>query len=64
MPDAAASSQVIVDLKKNLPGRGAWLHRSAECLDKAKRRHAISRALRGNAGTNEIEKYLNPESGY
>ena len=62
-PDGLASGMVIVDERKNLPGRGAWLHRSLECLRKAERRQAISRALRGSADTNVIEEYLTQEAG-
>ena len=31
---------------RRLPGRGAWLHPAAECLDRAERRSAFPRALR------------------
>ena len=32
---------------RSLPGRGAWLHPDAACLDAAVKRHAFARALRG-----------------
>ena len=35
---------------RTLPGRGAWLHRSEECIDEAVRRGAFSRALRASVG--------------
>ncbi|WP_255622698.1 YlxR family protein [Pseudonocardia sp. DSM 110487] len=34
------------DLRRRLPGRGAWLHLAPECLDRAERRSAFPRALR------------------
>src|SRR4051812_26252913 len=37
---------VLPDLRRRLPGRGAWLHSSTECLDAAERRRAFGRALR------------------
>ncbi|MDR1264528.1 MAG: YlxR family protein [Propionibacteriaceae bacterium] len=46
-------SQVVVDQRRRLPGRGAWLHPNPDCLERARRRQALSRALRltpGEAG--------------
>lgn len=37
---------VTVDAAGNLPGRGAWLHPDAQCLQQAIRRRAFARALR------------------
>lgn len=37
---------VTVDTAGNLPGRGAWLHPSPQCLRAAIRRRAFGRALR------------------
>lgn len=34
------------DPGRRLPGRGAWLHDRAECLELAERRRALPRALR------------------
>ena len=34
------------DPRRRLPGRGAWLHLTSECLDRAERRSAFPRALR------------------
>ncbi|MHC8496634.1 MAG: YlxR family protein [Actinomycetes bacterium] len=36
--------RVVADENARLPGRGAWVHE--QCLDGAKRRRAIGRALR------------------
>ncbi|MCL1870712.1 MAG: YlxR family protein [Promicromonosporaceae bacterium] len=48
VPDATAgaSPRVVVDVRKALPGRGAWVHPSTACLDLAARRRAVPRALR------------------
>jgi predicted RNA-binding protein YlxR (DUF448 family) len=40
------SAVLIFDHKKSLPGRGAWLHNSQECLDLAISRKALNRALK------------------
>src|SRR5450631_4011390 len=40
---------VVVDPQLRLPGRGAWLHPTPECLDLAVRRKAFGRALRVRA---------------
>jgi uncharacterized protein len=37
---------LIPDVRRRLPGRGAWLHHARECLDRAERRSAFPRALR------------------
>jgi predicted RNA-binding protein YlxR (DUF448 family) len=41
-----AVQAVVVDQRRRLPGRGAWLHPDQACLDQAVRRKAIGRALR------------------
>jgi uncharacterized protein len=38
------------------PGRGAYVHRSADCLEMALRRRAIDRALRTSVGSEEARK--------
>ena len=35
-----------VDHRRNLPGRGAWFHPEARCLDLARRKRALGRSLR------------------
>jgi predicted RNA-binding protein YlxR (DUF448 family) len=39
---------LIIDEKAVLPGRGAWVHPTRECLDAALRRRAFGRALRAS----------------
>lgn len=42
----AKNNRVVVDEQGREPGRGAWVHRRAKCLDQALSRRAWSRALR------------------
>ncbi len=37
---------VVVDARRRLPGRGAWLHDDPACRDHARKRNAFRRALR------------------
>ncbi|MFJ2542059.1 YlxR family protein [Microbacterium sp. NPDC087589] len=50
---------LIIDERSVLPGRGAWVHPTPECMDAALRRRAFGRALRasGNLDTRIIEQY-------
>ncbi|HEX4833121.1 MAG TPA: YlxR family protein [Trebonia sp.] len=41
-----SGDDVVPDRQARLPGRGAYLHPSLECLEKAQRRRALPRALR------------------
>jgi uncharacterized protein len=42
----ARDGRLVVDERRRLPGRGAWVHPEPGCLTKAERRRAFSRALR------------------
>ena len=42
----AVDSSLVIDERKAMPGRGAWVHPSDECVDAAIRRRAFVRALR------------------
>ena len=44
------SGEVVVDECGRMPGRGAYICRSAECLVKAAKRKAFARALRVDEG--------------
>ncbi|WP_432544906.1 YlxR family protein [Kineococcus sp. SYSU DK002] len=46
-PDEAGA--LLVDVRRSLPGRGAWLHHSTACLELADKRRAWPRALRRTA---------------
>lgn len=41
-----AAASLIVDQRRRLPGRGAWLHPDEKCVDLAEKRRAFARALR------------------
>ncbi len=44
-------------LGRTLPGRGAWLCRTSPgCVEQAIKRRAFSRALRGEVGSEEVER--------
>ncbi|WP_344757185.1 YlxR family protein [Leifsonella bigeumensis] len=46
----AREGEVVVDHTATLPGRGAWVHPTRECIDSALRRKAFGRALRVESG--------------
>nr|WP_083942107.1 YlxR family protein [Sanguibacter suarezii] len=49
---------VVADLRRVLPGRGAWLHASTECGELAIRRNAFPRALRASTGIEDLTRTL------
>jgi len=57
----AVDHTLIADVGASMPGRGAWVHDSTECMDAALRRRAFVRALRvsGPLDTQTFEKRLN-----
>ena len=52
--------ELALDLRRSLPGRGAWVHPDLGCLGKAERRRAFVRALRvpGELDTNRLHGEL------
>src|SRR6476660_9236418 len=44
----AMDGVLIPDLRRRLPGRGAWLHPDLGCLAAAERRRAFGRSLRAD----------------
>ena len=62
-----SNGEFVFDERAVLPGRGAWLHPTPECLQSALRRKAFARALRVSPTLNlaevenmqTIEKRLN-----
>jgi predicted RNA-binding protein YlxR (DUF448 family) len=42
----ARSGEAVVDHSATLPGRGAWVHPTLDCIDKSIARKAFGRALR------------------
>ncbi|MBW9109922.1 YlxR family protein [Microbacterium trichothecenolyticum] len=53
-------SVLVVDERASMPGRGAWVHETRECVDAAIRRRAFVRALRvsGPLDTQTIEQHI------
>ncbi|WP_136609889.1 YlxR family protein [Sinomonas albida] len=45
--DPEDPQRVVVDPRRRLPGRGAWLHPDRTCLTQAVKRRAFQRAFRG-----------------
>ncbi len=54
------AGRVVVDERRRLPGRGAWLHPDPDCLAKAERRRAFPRALRapGALDAREVREHV------
>ncbi|GAB2538837.1 YlxR family protein [Brachybacterium huguangmaarense] len=46
---------VRVDARASAPGRGAWLHPDARCLDLAIARGGLARSFRGPVDTSALE---------
>ena len=57
----AVDSTLVPDERASMPGRGAWVHETRECVEAAIRRRAFVRALRvsGPLDTQTFEKRLN-----
>ncbi|TXH44974.1 MAG: YlxR family protein [Actinobacteria bacterium] len=58
-------TELVADPRAVLPGRGAYLHRDAACLDLAVRRRAFARALglRGEAELSAVAAAARQASG-
>ena len=56
----AAEDRLLVDERRLLPGRGAWLHLDADCLALADRRRAWGRALRlaGAVDASAVQEWI------
>ncbi|WP_253908038.1 YlxR family protein [Arthrobacter sp. H20] len=49
---------VLIDDRRRLSGRGAWLHPQPACLEQALKRGAFNRAFRGQVETRHVEDRL------
>ena len=58
--------ELVIDLRRCLPGRGAWLHPDLQCLELAERRRAFPRALHlaGPVDTSAVHAYLAGPGGH
>ncbi|MHB1876805.1 MAG: YlxR family protein [Streptosporangiaceae bacterium] len=56
----AVDGEAVADPAARRPGRGAYVHPSPNCLERARRRRAIPRALRANGplADNGLASYL------
>jgi predicted RNA-binding protein YlxR (DUF448 family) len=43
---AVVDGELVLDLRRRIGGRGAWIHPDPDCLTRAERRRAFARALR------------------
>jgi predicted RNA-binding protein YlxR (DUF448 family) len=43
---AVVDGALVLDLRRRIAGRGAWIHPDLDCLGRAERRRAFTRALR------------------
>lgn len=46
--------RVQLDAGRNMPGRGAWLHRRSDCFESALKRKAFHRAFRQPVSTADL----------
>ncbi|HEY8700264.1 MAG TPA: YlxR family protein [Arthrobacter sp.] len=56
--EGSGSTAVVVDERRRMAGRGAWLHPSESCLALAVKRRAFGRALNGATGTAAVERRI------
>jgi predicted RNA-binding protein YlxR (DUF448 family) len=59
----ARDGAVEADPHQVLPGRGAYLHPTEACLDKALKRRALGRALRTTLDPGRVEGAIRPALG-
>jgi predicted RNA-binding protein YlxR (DUF448 family) len=60
--EGSGSTAVLVDERRRIAGRGAWLHPSESCLALALKRRAFGRALPGATGTAAVERWIKEAS--
>jgi hypothetical protein len=56
----AVDGRLVVDERRRLPGRGAWLHPGTGCLAKAERRRAFPRALKAQGALDAAGLHHHP----
>lgn len=63
--DGLCEPVLVVDTRRSMPGRGAWLHPDRRCLDLAERRRAFGRSLRhaGTLDTGALGEFLEARRG-
>jgi predicted RNA-binding protein YlxR (DUF448 family) len=58
---ALLDGRVVVDQRRTLPGRGAWLHPDPQCLRQAMRRKAVGSALVNRRDVEQRARIVDPE---
>ncbi|WP_343320369.1 YlxR family protein [Arthrobacter sp. TMP15] len=53
----SGETEALVDLRRRMPGRGAWLHPCEECWKLAIKRRAFGRALPGVANVSDVAAF-------
>ena len=63
--DGSEEPVLVVDTRRSLPGRGAWLHPDRQCLELAERRRAFGRSLRhaGPLDTGAVREFVEAQRG-
>ncbi|MGN6608517.1 MAG: YlxR family protein [Jatrophihabitans sp.] len=61
----AADGTAVPDVRRRLPGRGAWVHPTPACVALAERRRAFGRALRqaGPLDPTPVREYVAERTG-
>ncbi|MFJ3958682.1 YlxR family protein [Arthrobacter sp. NPDC090010] len=57
-PASHGVNRVVLDARRRMGGRGAWLHPATECLALAQRKRAFARAFRGAADSGGLDQDL------
>ncbi|MFQ4148476.1 YlxR family protein [Arthrobacter sp. LAPM80] len=55
--NSSGETVALVDVRRRMPGRGAWLHAGEECWKLAIKRRAIGRALPGVTDVGDVEAF-------
>lgn len=51
-------ANAVVDVRRRMPGRGAWLHPDRSCLAIAVKRRAFNRAFKSAVDASRVEHYF------
>ncbi|GGC99135.1 hypothetical protein GCM10011512_27530 [Tersicoccus solisilvae] len=55
---SSSSPRLRVDVRRRLPGRGAWLHPEPQCLHRALSRRAFDRSFRAAVDATDVESWI------
>ncbi|WP_258068576.1 MULTISPECIES: YlxR family protein [Arthrobacter] len=55
--NSSGELEALVDVRRRMPGRGAWLHPILECWNLAIKRRAVGRALPGVTKLSDVEAF-------